>query len=122
MRLWSSLCPSAWRSRSGSPGEERTEEMAGVSAVWSLSPCSLLVVDRRLRASGQDELAAVRIKPSDEPEAVTVRLDRRGPQGITTPGGATAERVDVIVDGRRTKALIRPDLPLSAEGWFELLG
>ena len=107
----------------GQRGAERTEEIAGVSAVWSLSPCSLLVVDRRLRASGQDELAAVRIKPSDEPEAVTVRLDRRGPQAIPTPaGGATAERVDVIVDGQRTKALIRWDLPLSAEGWFELLG
>jgi hypothetical protein len=107
----------------GQPGEERTEEIAGASAVWSLSPCSLLVVDRRLRASGQDELAAVRIKPSDEPEAVTVRLDRRGSQAIPTPaGGAPAERVDVIVDGWHTKALIRPDLPLSAEGWFELLG
>ena len=107
----------------GQPGEERTEEVVGVSAVWSLSPCSLLVVDRRLRACGQDELAAVRIKPSHEPEAVTVRLDRRGPQPITTPaGGATAERVDVIVDGWRTKALIRPDLPLCAEEWFELLG
>lgn len=64
----------------------------------------------------------MRFKPSYEPE-VTVRLDRRGSQGITTPaGGATAERVDVIVDGWCTKALIRPDLPLSAEGWFELLG
>ena len=31
------------------------------------------------------------------------------------------EWVDVIVDRWRTKALIRPDLPLSAEGWFELL-
>jgi hypothetical protein len=107
----------------GQPGEERTEEIAGASAVWSLSPCSLLVVDRRLRASGQDELAAVRIKPSEEPEAVTVRLDRRGSQAIPTPaGGAPAERVDVIVNGWHTKALIRPDLPLSAEGWFELLG
>jgi hypothetical protein len=106
----------------GQPGEERTEEIAGVSAVWSASPCSLLVVDRQLRACGQDELAAVRLKPPDEPEAVTVRLDRRGSQGITTPAGsATAERVDVIVDGWRTKALIRPDLPLSAEGWFELI-
>ncbi len=107
----------------GQPGEERTEEIAGVSAVWSASPCSLLVVDRRLRASGQDELTAVRLKPPHKPEAVTVRLDRRGSQGITTlAGGATAERVEVIVDGWRTKALIRPDLPLSAEGWFELLG
>jgi len=107
----------------GQPGEERTEEIADVSAVWSLSPCSLLVVDRRLRASGLDQLAALKIKPSDEPEAVTIRLHRRGSRAITTPaGGAPAERVDVIVDGRRTKALIRPDLPLSAEGWFELLG
>ena len=65
----------------------------------------------------------MRLKLPYEPEAVTVRLDRRGSQGITTrAGGATAERVEVIVDGWRTKALIRPDLPLSAEGWFELLG
>ena len=77
----------------GQPGEERTQEIAGVSAVWSLSPCSLLVVDRRLRASGQDELTAVRIRPSDEPEAVTVRLNRRGSEAIPTPaGGATAGR------------------------------
>src|SRR5206468_12214134 len=53
----------------GQPGEERTEEIAGVSAVWSASPCSLLIVDRRLRACGQDELGAVRLKPPYEPEA-----------------------------------------------------
>src|SRR5438876_4667341 len=62
----------------GHPGEERTEEIASVSAVWSPSPCSLLVVDRWLRASGQGELGAVSLKLSYEPEAVTVRLDRRG--------------------------------------------
>jgi len=114
--------PGGFKVSFGHPGEERTVEIAGVSAVWSLSPCSLLVVDRRLRASEQDELGAVRLTPPHQPEAVTVRLDRLGSQqGITAPARATAEWVDVIVDRWRTKALIRPDLPLSAEGWFELL-
>src|SRR2546428_9593201 len=72
----------------GQPGEERMEEIAGVSAVWSASPCSLLVVDRRLRASGQDELAAVRLQPPYEPQAVTARLSRRGSQGLTTTAGS----------------------------------
>src|SRR5205823_14330119 len=30
----------------GRPGDERIETVAGASAVWSSSPCSLLVLDR----------------------------------------------------------------------------
>ena len=43
------------------PGDERSATVAGASAVWSSSPCSLLVVDRLLTASGRGDVAAVRI-------------------------------------------------------------
>ena len=62
----------------GRPGDERIETVAGASAVWSSSPCSLLVVDRLLTASGRGDVAAVRIGAALEPEVITVRLSRRG--------------------------------------------
>ena len=64
----------------GQPGEERTEEIVGVSAVWSLSPCSLLVVNRRFT-----------------PAPPGFRPDRSqggtGPPGVSTaPGGRPSAR------------------------------
>ncbi|MGH2649891.1 MAG: hypothetical protein ACRDHS_09070 [Actinomycetota bacterium] len=80
-------------------------------------------MDRRLRASGDDELTAGSLKPPYEAKPLTIRLERRGFHRISTPvGETTAERVDLIVKGRRTTALIRSDLPLSAEEWFQLMG
>src|SRR5256886_16894865 len=53
----------------GNPGEERPEEIVGVSAVWSLSPCPLPGGDPRLPPSGQDPLSAGRLQPTDAPGA-----------------------------------------------------
>lgn len=104
------------------PGDERTETVAGASAVWSSSPCSLLVVDRLLRASDRIDAAAVRIGAEHEPVAVTVRFERRGAQPVATPAESSdAELVGVTVDGEDFEALIRSDLPLYARGWFDLL-
>ncbi len=106
----------------GRPGEERSETVPGASAVWSSSPYSLLVVDRLLSASGQSDVAAVRIGAALEPEVITVRLERRGSRPVVTPtGNSEAELVEVMLDGERLEALIRSDLPLFAPGWFELV-
>jgi virulence-associated protein VagC len=105
----------------GRPGDERAETVAGASAVWSSSPCSLLVVDRLLRATGRTDVAAVRIGVELEPDAITVRLERQGSRLVATPGGdSEAEVVGVTVDGEAFEALIRSDLPLFAPGWFDL--
>ena len=106
----------------GRPGEERTETMPGASAVWSSSPCSLLVLDRLLCASGRSDVPAVRIRAALKPEVITVRLERRGSRPVVTPtGNSEAELVEVMLYGDRFEALIRSDLPLFARGWFELV-
>lgn len=106
----------------GRPGEERTETVPGASAVWSSSPCSLLVVDRLLSTSDRSDVAAVRIGAALEPEVITVRLERRGSRPVVTPAGSSeAELVGVMLDGERFEALIRSDLPLFVPGWFELV-
>ena len=100
------LVPGGLEVSIGGTAGVRMEVIAGVSVVWSASPCSLLVVDRRLRASGDDELTAMRLKPPSEAKPLTIRLERRGFHRISTPvGETTAERVDL--NGRRTTALIR---------------
>jgi hypothetical protein len=106
----------------GGLGEERTETMAGASAVWSSSPCSLLIVDRLLRASGRSDVTALRIGAPPQPELITVGLERRGPRRAVTPAGnGEADLVVVTLDGERFEALILPELPVFADGWFDLL-
>ncbi len=105
------------------PGGERKELVAGVGAVWSASPSSLLVVDRLLGTSRPGELQAVRLEPPFEPRPVVVRVAPVGsPRVSPTSGTSAAREVEVGVDGRRTRALLRSDLPLRADGWFELVG
>jgi hypothetical protein len=105
------------------PTETRQELVAGVVAVWSASPSSLLVVDRLLRTSALAEVPAVLLEPPFEPRPVAVRVMPVGSGGISTGSGASTTReVEVGVDGRRIKALLRSDLPLGADGWFELAG
>jgi hypothetical protein len=106
----------------GGLGEERTETMVGASVVWSSSPCSLLVVDRLLRTSGRADVTAVRIVGPQQPELVTVGLERPGPRPAVTPAGnGDAEPVVVTLDGERFEAMLLPDLPVFADGWFDLL-
>jgi hypothetical protein len=104
------------------PGDEQTETVAGASAVWSSSPCSLLVLDRLLSTSGRSDVAAVLIGAALEPEG-----DHRAPRAAGLPAGghpdrnSEAELVEVMLDGERFEALIRSDLPLFARGWFDLV-
>jgi len=91
-----------------SDGSERTWAFEGATAVWSPSPCSLLLVDRLL-GRREGSLEAVRLEPPDwVPEQWTIRLEGRG------------RELDVIVDGRRLEVRRGPEQPISAEGWFEL--
>jgi hypothetical protein len=107
----------------GGPGGERTELVAGVGSVWSASPSSLLVVDRRHGHSLPAEEAAVRLEPPFEPGPVVVRLTPVRSRRVRTASGFSEVReVEVAVDGRPTRALLRSDLPLRADGWFELAG
>jgi hypothetical protein len=102
-------------------GGERTEVVAGARAVWSASPSSLLVVDRLLGASRPAEVPALSLVTPLEPRAVVVRLSHVGSSQVSTTSGTSEVReVAVEVDGRRTRSLLRSDLPLQADGWFEL--
>ena len=104
-------------------GAEAAETIPGATAVWSSSPCSLLLANRRLRSTGESSFKAVSLAPPFHREVVQVRLEARGAKRVNTPRGASvAEDVDLLLDDRRVNTLIRSDLPLFAEGWFELIG
>jgi hypothetical protein len=104
-------------------GGERNELMAGVEAVWSASPSSLLVVDRLLGMSDRVEVPAVRLEPPADPLAILVRLTIVGSTRVPiTKEASTTREVELDIAGRRIRAVIRPDLPLRADGWFELVG
>jgi hypothetical protein len=103
-------------------GGERKELMAGVEAVWSPSPSSLLVVDRLLGMSDRVEVPAVRLEPAGDPLAILVRVTPLGSTHVPTNEASTTREMELDVDGRRIRALLRPDLPLRADGWFELVG
>jgi hypothetical protein len=106
------------------PGGEWKELVAGVGAVWSASPSSLLVVDRLLGTSKPGEVPAVRLEPPFEPRPIVVRVTPVDSRRVSTTSGtsAAAREVEVAVNGRRTRAVLRSDLPLRADGWFELVG
>jgi hypothetical protein len=109
--------------RIAEPGGERQEIVAGAEAVWSASPSSLLFVDRLLESSKRSSVHAVRLEPPFEPRSIEVRLTPVGSRRVSTPNGPSDVReVQVAVDGRPTRALLRSDLPLRADGWFDLEG
>ena len=104
-------------------GLERTEEMPEATSVWSRSPCSLLVADRRLRGGGQSQLFAVKLDPTFSPQATTIQIQHRRSRRIATATGTgMAEEVRFVVDGEVIDCLMRADVPLAAPGWFELIG
>jgi hypothetical protein len=105
----------------GTQDAERVDPFDDVTAVWSASPATLLVIHRRF-GGGKGGLRAVRIERGERPAPVDVSLAAAGGSRVATVGGeGEAERVRVIVDGQEFDALIRADLPLRAEGWFELI-
>jgi hypothetical protein len=101
----------------GPPEDERVARVEEAVAVWSFSPSSLLVL-HRLLGPGGGAVRGVRIEPSHEPAAAQLSLTSLG---TSTDAGGEAERIRVIADGRELEARVRADLPLAADGWFELL-
>ena len=105
----------------GAQDAERIAPFDGVTAVWSASPSTLLALHRRFGAANV-EVRAVRIEPGERPAPVDVSLAAIGRTRIASAAGESeAESVVVVANGRRSEALIRADLPLRAEGWFELI-
>lgn len=105
------------------PGGGREAWVPGADSVWSASPSSLLVLDRMLQTTGEEGASAVRLEPPFEPRAIAVRLHPVATREIATLSGmGEAREVSIEVDGSRSPALLRADLPIRAEGWFELVG
>ena len=105
------------------PGGGRREWVPSADSVWSASPSSLLVLDRLLQATGRTGASAVRLEPPFEPRGVLVRLVPKATRQVATPGGSSeAREMSIEVGDDRSTGLLRADLPLTAEGWFELVG
>jgi hypothetical protein len=102
------------------PAGELSVVVPEVQAVWSTSPSSLLVMDR-LMATGA-EPRTVLLVPPFEPRAVAIRLTQASSRRVPTSSGQSEVReVMLEVEGARSEALLRADLPLNADGWFELV-
>lgn len=102
------------------PAGERTAEVSGAEAVWSASPSSLLVMDRLI--ANTTEVRAVLLLPPFEPRAVVVRVTPAATRRVATPSGRSEVREVVVeLDGLASRAVLRADLPLRAEDWFELV-
>jgi hypothetical protein len=109
-----------WTSTGGS---ESSELFPGARAVWCPSPSSLLVVDRMLGPPDRREVTTAAMGSDGMSfEALTVRLERKGTRRIRAGvGWSEADVLDLDDGGPRREALVRRDLPLSCEGWFELV-
>ena len=103
-------------------GQEQLLEVPQADIVWSRSPSSLLVAERRARVRQAKALQAVRIGAPGNSTAVLISLNGVGDESVNTgSGSSTALRLQVKEQGRTFLALIRHDAPLSAEGWFDLI-
>ena len=107
-----------WRTSGG----ERSVRAPDADVVWTRSPCSLLIADRRSRALGVSALQAVRVEAPDRVEPMVVALSQLGEEPVRSgSGSSTARKLRVEAGGPGFTALIRDDVPLSAEGWFDLI-
>ena len=104
-----------------SEGDENSVDFPGAEVVWSGSPCSLLVAERRARALGTNRLRGVRIHIPDDPAPVLVSLSRPGHEQFTGRPESQAGKIEVRVDGQTIDAELGEDRPLSADGWFALI-
>jgi len=93
------------------------QRVSGVRLAGPPSPPALFVGQHRRNLP---DVLSRPFKCSGQPGPETTSTLNSEPTPFTDRP-SPPEWVDVIVDRWRTKALIRPDLPLSAEGWFELL-
>ncbi|HEX2089679.1 MAG TPA: hypothetical protein VHI54_07115 [Actinomycetota bacterium] len=102
-------------------GDEKSVEIPAAEVVWSRSPCSLLVTERRARALATTALRAVRIHVPDDPVSVSVSLDRPRGEGFWSGPDRQVGMIQVTVDGQTIAAELTEDRPLAAEDWFTLL-
>ncbi len=100
--------------------EERAIDVPDAEVVWSRSPCSLLVAERRARTLGTNDLRGIRIRVPDGPAPVIVSLNRRHEQP-TSRTDSQAGMIQITVDGQTIEAELSEDRPLSADGWFALV-
>ena len=105
----------------GYPGEERSWRLEGASAVWSSSPWSLHVATRLLAAGGGEHVIAAELGAGD-PAAVVVTV-RPAARSDTEKRSAIsdAQSVQLVAGDLELSALLGPELPLAATGWFELI-
>ena len=89
--------------------EERIFNVPDADVVWSSSPCSVLVAERRARASGRGWVVAARIDGEDSAGVTVSVRDSESVSGT----------LEVEVDGRTTQVVMTEEAPLSADGWFE---
>ena len=105
------------------PAGERSQLIAGAEVIWSASPSSLLVAARLIETSESAEVMGVRLVPPFLPEPVLVRLGWRRSRTVAAASGeVSSAEMDVEVDGWSTRALMRLDMLLRADDWFELVG
>jgi hypothetical protein len=98
---------------------DRELSVPGARAVWSRSPSSLLVVDRRLNVLGAHALPVVRVPEGSQ---TVVALRSLGEVRVQPgQGEGSVRRFEVQAGEERSTALIRSDVPLSLEGAFELI-
>ena len=93
-------------------GPDGVSEFDGVDVVWSPSPWSLHALSKYLEERGGDAAEAVRVGVEGRAERVQIELRRE----------ARGDRGAVAVDGQATEVAFGTDLPLQAEGWFQLIG
>jgi hypothetical protein len=87
------------------------EEVAGVDLTWSPSPWSVKVLREYLKGDqGPVDAARVRLGGPAERIRVELRHGDRGDSGV------------LIVDGSSSEAAFAADMPVRADGWFELIG
>ncbi len=102
--------------------DDKSVQIPGAEIVWSRSPCSLLVAERRARTLETNTLWGVRIHPPNDPAPVLVSLDRPGHERLKAGGqDPPAGKIQVRVDGQTIHADLGEDRPLSAEEWFALI-
>jgi len=98
---------------------DRELSVPGARAVWSRSPSSLLVLDRRLNVLGAHALPVVSVPEGSQ---AVVALRSLGEVRVRLgQGEGSVQRFEVQVGEERSTALIRSDVPLSLEGAFELI-
>jgi hypothetical protein len=98
---------------SSGPEWEREATVPTASVAWSPSPSALLVADRLSRTTGGGEMVGAVVDPVLTPHGVSIAFGARGSSG--------GEEITLLLGGEAMRCRIGPDMPLWAEGWFELL-